>query len=1206
MMTTFSSRIRVIVGLLATAAAILALAGSASARTIPIYTHTEHYIDGFGSTAGTFSNIYGLDIDQSSRTIYVGDPGRFDGALSRFTLGGEADPFPALGASSISIHSDRAFTIAVDNSNASSQGTVYIDNGKNTVRAFKPDGTELGAPFPLGGFQSSCGIAVDPQGNLWVAAAEGNKLIQYTSLGTPTGKTISEHWPCHLAIDSEGNFYTNEGYIWLGTHHLNKYDPEGHLLYHVNAVSTLGVAVDRSTDNVFVAEPYCCGMQITEYNANGEPLTTFGHGENSFEGLGYNEPVSMAIDETTHDVYVANTHNYNGRQRVEEFAPTSEVVVPTVKTEAPEISPTHATLKASVDLDGAGATTECAFEWGTSAEYSNSLPCEPDPVTAGGVNQVTAELSGLSQGTEYHFRIRAKNADEVVTFGADRGFRPQGPAIVSREIVSEVNTDGARVGAEIDPNGGDTSYVIEYGPEDCEVSACSSLPVPHGYLESPLGAQTVSVVLTGLESGATYHYRVIAENEYGVMTGVDETFTTYSTESTADTCPNALVRKQTGAVLLLDCRAYELVSAANAGGYDVTSDLITGQSPFMALPWANDQVLYSLNYGVVPGVEGEPTNRPGDPYVAYRTAEGWKTRYAGISVGEAPPQGPFGSEPSEESADLSTLAFGPGTCSPCFAGGSTGLSVRRDGGPIAQGMAGDMNPGPSAKPDGYIARQLSADGTHLIFGSTSQFEPDGNSNGDVSIYDRNLVTGATHVVSKTPQGTNLPCLQGSGSCHSPGDGDGIGALAVSENGNRIVIAQRVSTDGAGNRFWHPYMDIGDSGQTVDLAPGTTSGVLFDGMTADGSAVYFTTADPLTADDHDSSPDIYRASVGSNGSLSLSRVSTGSGGTGDTDACDPEQGGEGEHWNSVGSSPDCGAVAFGGGAGVAAQSGAVYFLSPEKLDGPLNGTEGAPNVYVASPGSSPRFVATLEPDSRAVRDAVWSTAARTFGDIQVTPSGAFAAFSSDRSLTGFPTFGHAAIYRYSMSSDSLACVSCPFTGAGLSTDTRLSPYGLNLTDDGRVFFTTDEPLVLRDTGGSMDAYEWNNGRVGLISTGRSATDSTLLSVSADGTNAYFFTRDVLVPQDKNGNTVKIYDARTDGGFEARPPGVPCQASDECHGPGSQPPASNQVPTFEGTGGNYIARPTAKKPRHRRRRHHGRKRHRHTHRRHHRAAHWAWSR
>ena len=46
------------------------------------------------------------------------------------------------------------------------------------------------------------------------------------------------------------------------------------------------------------------------------------------------------------------------------------------------------------------------------------------------------------------------------------------------------------------------------------------------------------------------------------------------------------------------------------------------------------------------------------------------------------------------------------------------------------------------------------------------------------------------------------------------------------------------------------MNVGDSFKTIDLTPGTTHGVLYDGMTADGSKVFFTTVDPLSTADHD--------------------------------------------------------------------------------------------------------------------------------------------------------------------------------------------------------------------------------------------------------------------------------------------------------------------------------------------------------------------
>ena len=69
--------------------------------------------------------------------------------------------------------------------------------------------------------------------------------------------------------------------------------------------------------------------------------------------------------------------------------------------------------------------------------------------------------------------------------------------------------------------------------------------------------------MTGLRPGTLYHYRVVATNEAGSGDAEANTFTTFPfTPSLSDPCPNAHVRQQTGSALLLDCRAYELVSAA--------------------------------------------------------------------------------------------------------------------------------------------------------------------------------------------------------------------------------------------------------------------------------------------------------------------------------------------------------------------------------------------------------------------------------------------------------------------------------------------------------------------------------------------------------------------------------------------------------------------------------------------------------------------
>jgi hypothetical protein len=433
------------------------------------------------------------------------------------------------------------------------------------------------------------------------------------------------------------------------------------------------------------------------------------------------------------------------------------------------------------------------------------------------------------------------------------------------------------------------------------------------------------------------------------------------------------------------------------------------------------------------------------------------------------------------------------------------------------------------------------------------------------------------VVSKTPGGSTMT-------------GAAVGELDLSADGSRILVGQASALDdAAGNHYWHLYMDLGDSPSTVDVTPGTTSGVLYDGMTANGSRVFFTTADKLLGADTDASPDIYEADVPASGAVSLSLVSTGSGGAGNSDACNPAANVSGAHWNAVGASANCGAVAFSGGSGVAAGDGTIFFLSPEKLDG--SGAQNEPNLFVRKPGSAPVFVGTVDPEDETVRHATRDSERRSYDDFQVTPSGDFGVFASAASLTGFPNEGNTEIFRYDTSGGGLACPSCAPTRAAPAGDSVLSPTGLSLTDAGAVYFTTPDQLVLRDSNDAEDAYEWEDGVPQLISTGNGANASGLLGVSADGVNAYFFTRLVLVDEDHNGTAMKIYDARVEGGFPHDPPLLPCQASDECHGAGTPAAPPPDIGTFKGKGGNLKPKKAHDRKRHPKKHHR-----KHHHRRH----------
>ena len=240
---------------------------------------------------------------------------------------------------------------------------------------------------------------------------------------------------------------------------------------------------------------------------------------------------------------------------------------------------------------------------------------------------------------------------------------PEAP-LIEAESVSEVHADTAQVHAQIDPDGGEaiyhTSYHVEYvtqeqfeeQPEGGFASAEEG--APNLDAGSARTTQSLTTQLSGLTPDTTYHYRVVATRtptEARPRAPRPHLHHLPLHPRSTTTCPNAHVRQQTGAALLLDCRAYELVSAANAGGYDVESDLIAGQAPFGGYPEAEGRVLYGVHDGGIPGTD-HPTNRGVDPYVATRGEDGWTTEYVGIPANDHPLAAPPSPRPSLE-ADAS-------------------------------------------------------------------------------------------------------------------------------------------------------------------------------------------------------------------------------------------------------------------------------------------------------------------------------------------------------------------------------------------------------------------------------------------------------------------------------------------------------------------------------------------------------------------------
>lgn len=135
---------------------------------------------------------------------------------------------------------------------------------------------------------------------------------------------------------------------------------------------------------------------------------------------------------------------------------------------------------------------------------------------------------------------------------------PPGPPTFRPGSVAaaDVTSTAASLRAAIDPNGADTRYSFEYSTGSCSSSQCTTrVPAVAGDAGPGFGDQAVSAPVAGLTPSTTYHFRVVAENQFAPGQAA-----VISEEGSFLTVPSDL-----GAALP-DERGWELVSPAIKNG----------------------------------------------------------------------------------------------------------------------------------------------------------------------------------------------------------------------------------------------------------------------------------------------------------------------------------------------------------------------------------------------------------------------------------------------------------------------------------------------------------------------------------------------------------------------------------------------------------------------------------------------------------------
>jgi uncharacterized protein (TIGR02145 family) len=183
---------------------------------------------------------------------------------------------------------------------------------------------------------------------------------------------------------------------------------------------------------------------------------------------------------------------------------------------------TTTAVRLSATINANYLPTTVTFEYGPTSSYASSAVALQSPVTGNTATPVTADITGLTAGTTYHYRVKAENTLGT-TYGTDLTVKTLGNVpIAVTQAATGLTTTTALLNGSIIANYLSTTVSFEYGltPEYGSSIVATQSPV------NGITTVNVSKSLTGLSAGTIYHYRVKAENSLGISYGDDKTFTT--------------------------------------------------------------------------------------------------------------------------------------------------------------------------------------------------------------------------------------------------------------------------------------------------------------------------------------------------------------------------------------------------------------------------------------------------------------------------------------------------------------------------------------------------------------------------------------------------------------------------------------------------------------------------------------------------------
>jgi hypothetical protein len=306
-------------------------------------------------------------------------------------------------------------------------------------------------------------------------------------------------------------------------------------------------------------------------------------------------------------------------------------------------------------------------------------------------------------------------------------------------------------------------------------------------------------------------------------------------------------------------------------------------------------------------------------------------------------------------------------------------------------------------------------------------------------------------------------------------------LVPGDTDSRADLYER-SYDEALERYVTRQVSVGPIGGN-DAYP-----ALFVGTSENGTLAFFATEESLTSEDEDLSEDIYVRDLDQNVTELVS--------TGDELTC-------GECGNA-----EIDASFVQGGVIPSGQE--VFFRSAEKLSSADK--DGSVDVYVRDLTANTTTLVSAGATGCAGSGCGEGAFAASFRATSTDGTKAF--FTTDERLAGNDTDSLIDVYRRDIAGGSTVLVSLPGT-CPVAADCSAS-FGGASVDGSHAYFETLERLAPEDEDSSQDVYDWSGGAVVLVSrglvNGNGLPSATFAGASSDGARVFFETEESLLVED----------------------------------------------------------------------------------------------